>query len=136
MGFDIDSLVGQNVETEVKIGSQEAKVWYDPTVITRTRIEEAEKGDVEFLDFFCELVKDWEVTQGGVKIPLVPESLAPIPVVMLRAVFMHILRESSAGEMGKLSPARSSRRVPQDRMAKKRAPRSGTGTSRSRATSK
>lgn len=135
MGFDINDLVGKSVETTVAIAGQEAKVWYDPNVITKARITAAEKGDEEFLDFFVDLVQDWEVTQGGVKVPITQEALEPLPVVALRAIFMHIVRESSSGEMGKVSSATSRRRVPQDRKARTSQRRSGTATSKSRATS-
>lgn len=134
MGFDVDSLVGKTVETTVEIGSESAVISYDPNVLTKARVLAADNGDEEFLDFFCALVKDWDVTQGGAKVPLKPASLEPLPIILLRRIFWHIMRESSVGDMGKLSSGTSSRRVPQDRKARSPRRPSGTATSRSRDT--
>ena len=130
MGFDIGALVGKSVETTVTFGGEEAVVHYNPNVVTQTRIEGAEKGDEAFLDYFTDLIVDWDVTNGGVKVPLKKESLAPLPVAFLRAVFWHVLRENASGDLGKVSSGGSRRKAPRDRN-----PRS-TGTSRSRAGSK
>jgi hypothetical protein len=129
MGFDIDSLVGKSVETTVHFAGEEAVVHYDPNVLTKTRVAAAEKGDEDFLTFFVALVQDWDVTQGGTKVALKVEALEPLPIAFLRAVFVHILRESSSGDLGKVSSVSSRRKAPRDR-----APRS-TATSKRRATS-
>lgn len=135
MGFDVQQLVNKSVEIEIEIAGEKGVVHYDPTVITKARIESAEQGDEEFLDLFIALVRDWDVTDGGKTVPLTREALSPLPVILLRSVFMQILRESSAGQMGKVSPASSRRRAPQDRKAKTSTSRSGTATSRRRDTS-
>lgn len=129
MGFDIGSLVGKAVETTYELAGESAVITYDPNVLTQERIEKAEGGDQTFMEFFCDLVVDWEVTNGGAKVPLKPDALKVVPLAVLRGIFWHILRESSSGELGKVSSVGSRRKVPRDR-----APRS-TGTSRPRATS-
>lgn len=127
MGFDIDSLVGKTAETKVEFAGEFALVSYDPTLLTQNLIVEAERSDTKFLDFFCRMITEWDVTQGGKTVPIEVEALGAIPMVFLRAVFMHILRENSAGELGKLSSSGSSRRkAPQDRR-----PRRSTATSKS-----
>lgn len=130
MGFDISNLVGKRVEIEYVFAGEKIVANYDPNVITQTRIEEAQKSDDGFITYFCELVRDWDITSAGAEVPIKPDALKAVPMPVIRGLFWHIMRESSSGELGKVSSVNSRRRVPQDRTTKRR---SSTATSKSRA---
>lgn len=128
MAFDIDSLVGKRVETTFEFAGESMTVWYDPTVVTKDRIVNADSNDENFTKVFCDLIVDWEVTQGGTKVPIKTDAIDRLPITFLRALFFHIVTEGASGQMGKVSSAPSRRRVPKDRQSP-----SSTGSSKSRS---
>lgn len=128
MGFDLSSLVGKQADLDITFMDQKATVSYDPSVLTQDLLVNAQKGDQSFLEVFCTVVVDWDVTNGGVKVPIKEKDLGAVPQVFLRHVFREIVQNAGAGELGKVSN-RASRRA-----ARSGKSRSSTGTSRRRAT--
>lgn len=100
MAFNLSALAGQTVPAEIVFMGQTAKITYDPTVITTETLTKADQSDTEFFGLFCDLVKTWDVTKAGKKVPITPKTLNDMPLVFLRAVFRAVLNDTqeSAGE--------------------------------------
>ena len=98
MALNLNSLANKTAKVDVPFMGEVAKVTYDPSYITRDTLTEATtKSDEAFLEMFCTLVKDWDVTKGKTKVPLTVKALSSVPLVFLRAVFQTIMAEAGDG---------------------------------------
>lgn len=109
MGLDLSSVTLGKAETFVEFMGETAKVTYNPLILTADRLmkmdEPTDDGspDAGFLAFFSELVLDWDVKKGGKKVPLTPKALGGVPLVLLRTIFTHVMREAGSGEVARPS---------------------------------
>lgn len=103
MGFDLDSLALDEATTVVSLYGQEAKVSYRPTGLTANHMarmnEAAEKDETgPFIKMLAEILCSWDVTKGGEVVPIEPDPMGELPLVLLRAIFLGILKDLSQGE--------------------------------------
>lgn len=92
MALNLASLAGKTATITVEFLGQTAKVVYDPMVLTQENYTLAQSGgDAAFAEFFCRLVKSWDVTHGTKKVPLTTKGINAVPMPFLRAVFGQIM---------------------------------------------
>lgn len=96
-GFNLDALAGQKAIAKVDFMGQSASLIYDPNVLTAKNVVEASSNDDAFTAFFCSLVLDWDVKEGGRKVPITPERLKGIPLGFLKECWAAI-RGSQNGD--------------------------------------
>lgn len=107
MGLDLNTIATKTAITKVDFMGQSALVTYNPSLLTQENILKAQTGDSGFVEFFTELVKDWDVKRGPKKVPITQKGLETIPLPFLKAVFRTIMKTGSHGdeEEGKASSA-------------------------------
>lgn len=92
MALNLTTLAGKLGKTEVPFMGQTCKITYDPMVLTQERLAVAMQGtDDEFIDFFCEVIKNWDVTRSAKKVPLTPAGVKGVPMLLLKAIYNHVL---------------------------------------------
>ena len=57
------------------------------------------------MTFFIDVVTDWDVMHGRKKVPLTEAALKPLPLILLRAIFLAIMQEAGSGEADRPSSA-------------------------------
>lgn len=110
MGLDLNSATSNKATMDVSFVGQTVKVTYRPLVLTTERLENLEAKPTEgrtsesmFLEFFLELVADWDVRRGAKKVPLTTAALKTVPLMLLRAIYLQVMREAGSGEAESLS---------------------------------
>lgn len=105
MALDLNAIATQNRGLKVDFMGHNATVLYNPSALTAEAIAKSKTGDAAFSEFFCELVKDWDVKRGTKKVPLNQKGLEGVPVPLLKAIFTGILRDGTAADTdeGKVS---------------------------------
>jgi hypothetical protein len=92
VAINLSTLAGKLGRTEVPFMGQSCKITYDPMVLTQERLSTAMRGgDDKFIEFFCELVKSWDVKKGNKNVPLTPNSVKSVPMLLLKAIYGHIM---------------------------------------------
>lgn len=107
MTLNLNTLVGKLAKTDIEYMGYTTKVTYDPNYLTQTNIAQAEEDENAFNAFFVKLVRSWDVTKGGKKVPLTVNAMKDMPLLLLRAVYNGILSQAgdTADEAGKASNA-------------------------------
>lgn len=109
MGLDLNNAASNTAVADVTFVGQTVKVTYRPMVLTTERLENLDKpvkgrsSEDVFVEFFLELVADWDVRRGAKKVPLTTNSLKAVPLMLLRAVYLQVMREAGSGEAESLS---------------------------------
>lgn len=109
MALDLNSLATKSATISVVYMGQTAQITYKPSLLTQGNITKARETDQRFTEFFCSLVKDWDVKKAQRKVPITTKGLMDVPYPFLRSVFQHILyetgNEGQVEEEGKPSSA-------------------------------
>ena len=133
MGLDLNNLADNTARVEFEIMGETGFVVYRPMLVTEERIRaievKAKADESPFAEFFTEVLADWDVMYGSKKVPINVKGISGLPLPLLRAIYVAILRDTGTGGQGNSSSGISR---PQDRKAKAR---SGTASSRRRSTS-
>lgn len=98
MGLDLNAVATKTAVATVDYMGQSASVIYNPSLLTSENIGKAKGGDDGFVEFFTELVKDWDVKRGPKKVPLTRKGLEGIPLPLLRAIFGAIMSSGGGTE--------------------------------------
>ncbi len=105
MGIDLDNLATDQAVASFTFMGQDGKVTYRPLAITTEALENidkrANKDDADgFINFIVDTVIDWDIKKGKKKVPIKPESLKPLPLLLLRAVYLGIMADNEPGSAG------------------------------------
>lgn len=105
MGLDLAALATNTHTITVDFMGQAARVTYKPAEVTTANVEEIDnakssEGADPFINFLCGVLTDWDVMIGKKKVPLTVAGLKPVPLALLRAVFLAIMQEAGSGEAG------------------------------------
>jgi hypothetical protein len=105
VAFDLNALATKTAICKVEFMGQSALVTYNPSILTANNIATARKvGDEGFVNFFSELVTDWDVKRGTKKVPINMKGLTALPMPLLKAIFVEIMGHSGKDdEEGKAS---------------------------------
>lgn len=135
MGLDIASIASNTAEIAFDVLGETAHITYLPNAITAERLEQIDlpQGDNEahspFVTFLADIITEWDLTRGSKTIPLTPDEISKVPLPLLKAIYMEVMRDVADGEAGKASSGTSQ---PKDHLAKRRT---GTRSSKQRTTS-
>lgn len=100
MPIDLLNITADKAVTTVDFGGGTAKITYRPTVITQEQLEKLDTEDDGTIQFLIAAVSDWDIKRGTKKVPLKLNELKTLPLPLLRAVALAILRDrgDSVGE--------------------------------------
>lgn len=94
MGIDLAALAANTETVPFMYGGETATATFRPSVMTTDAVQKFtadSASEDEFLDFISGLLTDWDVTDGGVKVPIDRASLGAIPLGLLRAIVQAIM---------------------------------------------
>lgn len=98
MGIDLAALATNVASTDVDFGESTITVKYRPSVATPANLKAvAADPDDEvgpFIDFLIKLVVDWDITNGGEKVPLTVEGVDSVPMAILQQVMRGVMADS------------------------------------------
>ena len=95
MPLNLTTLAGKTAKVDVEFMGQSTKVLYDPIVLTQENLDNAMTGDTAFVEFFCKLVKTWDVQRSGKKVPITPNGLKDVPMLLLKAIYYRVMSDSA-----------------------------------------
>lgn len=96
MPLNLTTLAGKTAKVDVEFMGQSTKVLYDPIALTQENVDAAMAGDKAFTEFFCKVVKSWDVQRSGKKVPLTPNGISGVPMLLLKAIYYRIMSDSAA----------------------------------------
>lgn len=103
MGIDLAALATNVATTDVDFGESTITVKYRPSVATPANLK-AVTADPDdevgpFIDFLVKLLADWDITDGGTKVPITAEGIDAVPMNILQQVMRGVMADSqNAGE--------------------------------------
>lgn len=95
MVINLTTLTGKFAKTEVEFMGQSCKIMYDPLQITQAAITKSQGNDDDFIEFFCSVVKSWDIQRSGKKVPLTKTGLQGIPLPLLQAIYKAVVFNSA-----------------------------------------
>lgn len=98
MALDLSAIATKSAVATVEFMGQTATVLYNPSLLTEENVSKAQNSEEEFIAFFTDVVKDWDIKRGPKKVPITEKSLRSLPLPLLRAIFRTVLSSSGAEE--------------------------------------
>lgn len=104
MPINMAQLALDTATTTVEFQGHLADIVYRPNVLTTGMLQKValryEQNDIAgIIDFLVEVISDWELYRGDVKLPVNTDSIMGLPVVFLKAILVAVMEDSSAGEV-------------------------------------
>ena len=85
-------------------GADKVTVGYHPGVLTTKNIKMIQGNDSDpnsVIDFTCLLIANWDLTDGGEPIPVTPEGVDTIPIMILKKIVTACM-EDAGQEVGEV----------------------------------
>lgn len=101
MGLDLTALATKTAKCDITYMGQTCTVTYRPSALTTELISALDTPSADedrFSKLLLDLITDWDVMKSKKKVPLTVAGLRPLPIVLLRAIYLGLLRETGSGE--------------------------------------
>lgn len=104
----LSDIVADEAIVILPFGADKVTVGYHPGVLTTKNIKLIQSNDSDpntVIDFTCKLIASWDLTDGGAPIPITPDGVDGIPIMILKRIVTACMAD--AGEQVGEAPSDS-----------------------------